>query len=206
MQKNTLKLIRGEEKMRKIKTKTLKKENAYTFVKSLQLNTRRSRFSLVFLAFFSAFCFSCMGQMAISMATLSTEMMAIMMLIIGLALGFLTLFIGLSTIYTQNFKTIAMLKVFGYSKQLCNKMILSPYRPIAYLGFAIGTAYQFGLLKMMVTVFYSSQEIVDIPEYNFDVPAFFIVLIGFIIIYEAAMLFYARKIQKIPLKQIMLDT
>lgn len=199
-----LALIRGQGKPPKVRKQKNGDAKELPFLREMQKNTVRSRFSLVFLIWFSAFCFATMGQMSISMSELSSPMMAAMILIIGVVLGFVTLFIALTTVCAANAKGIAMLKVFGYSKQQCAKAVLSGYRPVAYFGFVVGTAYQFGLLKTMITLFYSGQGVVDIPEYNFDLIALILVLLLFIVIYEVIMQLYSVKINRTPLKEIMM--
>lgn len=77
------------------------------------------------------------------------------------------------------------------------------YRPIAGLSFAIGTAYQFGLLKLMVGVVF--KDISVMPEYNFDIKAFIITLISFTVLYELIMYLYSKRIKKISVKQLMLE-
>ena len=87
-----------------------------------------------------------MTQMSFSMKDLSSEMMGVMMLVIGLVLAFTTLFLAITTVINGNTKTIAMMRVFGYSQKECCRAILGGYRPLSYIGFIIGTVYQYGLL------------------------------------------------------------
>ena len=44
-------------------------------------------------------------------------MMGVMMLVIGLVLAFTTLFLAITTVINGNTKTIAMMRVFGYSQK-----------------------------------------------------------------------------------------
>ena len=111
-------------------------------MKDLRGVTLRSKKSLVFFVAFSAFCFSAMVQMSFSMDELASETFAVMVLSIGLILAFVTLFLSLSSVVKGNTKTIAMMRVFGYDDTTCSRYILGAYRPISYLGFAIGTVYQ----------------------------------------------------------------
>lgn len=136
------------------------------FLKDLRGVTLRSKKSLVFFVAFSAFCFSAMVQMSFSMDELASETFAVMVLSIGLILAFVTLFLSLSSVVKGNTKTIAMMRVFGYDDTTCSRYILGAYRPISYLGFAIGTVYQYGLLRLMVSVVFSDIE--NVPEYSFD--------------------------------------
>ncbi len=178
------------------------KENV-PFLKDLRGVTRRSRKSLVFFVAFSAFCFSAMVQMSFSMDELASETYAVMVLSIGLILAFVTLFLSLSSVVRGNTKTIAMMRVFGYDDAACSRCILGAYRPVSYLGFAIGTAYQYGLLRLMVSVVFA--DIDNVPEYNFDFKALVITLMLFVIGYELVMYLYARSIKRLSVKSIMLE-
>lgn len=43
--------------------------------------------------------------------------------------------------FNNNKKTIAMMRVLGYSPKECSYVLLNGYRPIAYIGFVFGTIY-----------------------------------------------------------------
>ena len=173
------------------------------FLKELARSTVRSRKSFVFFIAFSAFCFSAMVQMSMSMNDLSSKEMAVMILTIGLILAFMTLFLSLSSVVKGNTKTIAMMRVFGYKHSDCSKAVLGGYRPFSYIGFAIGTIYQYALLKIMVTIVFA--DVGNVPEYSFDFTACAITLGLFIPTYEIAMYGYSRRIKKLPLKSVMLE-
>ena len=144
-----------------------------------------------------------MVQMSASMTDLASREMAAMTLAIGLILAFVTLFLSLSSVVKGNAKTIAMMRVFGYSHGDCAGAVLGGYRPFAYLGFAVGTGYQYALLKIMVSAVFAGVE--DIPEYNFDFAACAVTLILFAFAYEAAMWGYSLRIKKLPIKSVMLE-
>ena len=40
----------------------------------------------------------------------------------------------------------------GYSKNECSRIVLSGYRVVAYIGFAIGTVYQYFLIRALLKV------------------------------------------------------
>ncbi len=185
-----------------VKVKTGQGEKAdIPFLKDLGRVTLKSRKSLVFFVAFSAFCFSAMVQMSFSMTELASETFAVMVLSIGLILAFVTLFLSLSSVVAGNAKTIAMMRVFGYDDAVCSRYILGAYRPVSYIGFAIGTAYQYGLLRLTVSVVFADIE--NVPEYGFDFKALVITLITFVIVYELIMYLYSRRIKKLSLKSIM---
>lgn len=173
------------------------------FLQCLKKNILRRRKMLVFLIWFSAFCFSSMMQMSMSMRTLSSEQMAVLIFFIGLLLSFLTLFLSLSSVLKANNKTIAMMKVLGYSQKETARSLLGGYRIVSYLGFVIGTGYQYLLLKLMVTLVFADYG--NMPEYHFDTKALVVTLLLFLVTYECTMFFYSRKIGRLPVKSIMLE-
>lgn len=181
----------------------IEKNSELSFVDDLKRNTLKSKKALVFFVIFASFCFSAMTQMSFSMKDLSSEMMGIMMLVIGLVLAFTTMFLAITTVINGNTKTIAMMRVFGYSQKECCRAILGGYRPMSYIGFAIGTVYQYGLLRLMVDIVF--KDIEGMPVYEFDVPVMVISLVVFIAIYEALMYVYSEKIKKITIKEIMTE-
>ena len=188
-----------------IGTKKYKEDQSIkgSFISDLKRTTLRSRKSLTFFMIFASFCFSAMTQMSFSMKDLSSKMMAAMMLVIGLTLAFTTLFLAVTTVIKGNAKTIAMMRVFGYSQKECCKAILGGYRPMSYIGFGIGTVYQYALLRIMVDIVFRDVE--SVPDYQFDLPVMLISLAAFIIIYEILMFAYSGKIRKISIKEIMME-
>ncbi len=187
-----------------IKKKKYKKQQhtEMTFLQELKQSTVKSRFSLVFFIGFASFCYSSMMQMSFSMKVLSSTMFAVIIVVIGLILACTTLFLAITTVVNANTQTISMMRVFGYSLRECSDTILNGYRPIAYIGFVIGTIYQYCLLKIMLSLY--SQSVENIPEYNFDIKAFMAVLVSFALIYEVIMFCYSAKIKKISIKEVML--
>lgn len=196
-----IELLRGKSIQ---KVRTAKSINDMPFLKELKKSTVRQRKSLVFFIAFATFCYAAMVQMSFSMKELASVMMAVMIFSIGIILAFVTLFLAITTVVKSNMKTLAMMQVFGYSRDECRKAVLSGYRKIAYIGFAIGTIYQYVLLKIAVYVIF--RDIDSVPDYNFDIPAFMITLISFVILYELIMYWYSRKISKVSVKEIMLNT
>lgn len=151
---------------RESKSKISKEDKSNTpFLKGLSRTTLKSKKALVFFIAFSAFCFSAMVQMSLSMNELASETFAWMILLIGLILAFISLFLSLTSVVKGNTKTIAMMRVFGYEDNICSRAILGAYRPISYIGFAIGTVYQYVLLKLVMTFVFADIE--NMPEYNF---------------------------------------
>jgi len=177
--------------------------NDAPFLRELSSGTLKSKKVLAFFVAFSAFCFSSMVQMSLSMKELASENFSWMVLMIGLILAFMTLLLSLSSVIKGNAKTIAMMRVFGYERSVCSRSILGAYRPISYIGFAIGTLYQYALLKVVMTFVFDDIE--NIPEYNFDFKALVITLMAFLITYELVMYVYSLRINRLSIKSIMLE-
>lgn len=204
LKKPVLSLLRNDfQTLTKAKKHTADKLSECSFVDDMKRNTLKSKKVLVFFIIFASFCFSAMTQMSFSMKDLSSEMMGVMMLIIGLALAFTTLFLAITTVINGNTKTIAMMRVFGYSQKECCKAILGGYRPMSYIGFVIGTGYQYALLRIMVDIVFKDVE--GVPVYKFDFPVMLISLVVFILIYEILMFAYSEKIKRISIKEIMIE-
>ena len=181
----------------------IEKTREFSFVEDLKRNILKSKKTLVFFIIFASFCFSAMTQMSFSMKDLSSEMMGVMMLVIGLVLAFTTLFLAITTVINGNTKTIVMMRVFGYSQKECCKAILGGYRPMSYIGFVIGTVYQYALLRIMVDIVFKDVE--GVPAYKFDFTAMLISLVAFIATYEILMYVYSERIKKISIKEIMIE-
>ncbi len=182
---------------------SIEKRKEISFIEDLKSSTLKSKKALVFFIIFASFCFSAMTQMSFSMKDLSSEMMGAMMLAIGLVLAFTTLFLAITTVISGNTKTIAMMRVFGYSQKECCRAILGGYRPMSYIGFVIGTIYQYALLRMMVDIVF--KDIEGMPAYKFDFPVMLVSLVVFIAVYEILMHVYSEKIKKISVKEIMIE-
>ncbi len=191
-------LLRG---ITKIKGENRDGKDRESFIEEMRISVLRSRKALVFLIGFSSFCFSSMIQMSTSMNDLASDLAGYMVFIIGVVLALTTLYIAVTTVIHSNQKNIAMMRVFGYDGADCKHAILDGYRPTAYIGFAVGSLYQFSLLKIMVDIVFAGME--GVPEYHFDFPVFFITLAVFIVVYEGIMYIYGQSMKQIPLKQIM---
>lgn len=195
-----LSLIRGEGKPRKIKKiKEGKKDRA--FLTELSLSVLNDRKLLAFFVAFGTFCFSAMVQMGLSMEDYASEMMGVMIIIIGLVLAFVSLYLAMSTVINCNKKKIAMLKVTGYSLKECAIAVLGLYHIPAFIGFIVGSAYQYGILVVMVNIVFASFE--GVPTYSFDWAAFGICFAIFIVAYELLNLAYAFAIGRTSIKSVM---
>lgn len=180
-----------------------KKETDLPFLTEMKKSSVRQRKSLLFFITFAVFCFSSMMQMSFSMDELASVMMSVMIMGIGIVLACVTLLIATTSVMKANAKTITMMKVFGYEAKDCARAVLGGYRPWAYIGFAVGTVYQYGLLKIAVEIVFADME--GVPEYGFDVPALIVTLAVFLLLYEGIMRAYAKKMERFSVKEIMLD-
>lgn len=185
---------------RNIKVKQRAYNEKLSFLKALKRDTLKAHKLLAFFVAFSAFCFSAMVQMSFSMNELASNTFAAMILSIGLILAYTSLLMSLSSAVKSNAETIALMHALGYSSAQCRRAVLGAYRPLAYIGFAIGTAYQYGLLKLVVTMIFS--DVADMPEYNFSLRALLIALAAFIVSYEAIMFLYSFRLKKLTLKRV----
>jgi len=199
-----LELIKGRSKATVRKTKHNDKRDAgIPFLHELKQSTVKSKFSLVFFIWLASFIFANNMIMSFSMSALgAADMMAALMIGTGVVLTFTTLVISVATVIKGNSKTIAMLRVFGYSDRECAVAIINGYRPVTYVGFAIGAAYQHGLMLLMINLFFDN-EIQAIPDYSFNFGTSIIVFISFVLLYEIFMFAYSKKIKQIPLKEVM---
>lgn len=197
---SVLELLKGKSVPR---TKPVTGGDNLPFLKDMKRATVRGRKSLVFFIGFAAFCYSAMVQMSLGLDKLTSEMMSLMTLMIGLVLAFVTLFIAVTTIIKSNAVSVSVMRVFGYSSRECSSAVLNGYRPAALVGFIVGTVYQYALLRIAVDVLF--KDIENVPEFDFNYKALIVAAISFVIIYETVMYFYSRKIAKISVKEIMTD-
>ncbi len=195
-----LTLLRGKGNGKVVKAG---RETDLPFLQELKKSNVRQRKSLIFFITFAVFCFSSMMQMSFSMDELASRTMAVMIISIGVVLACVTLFIALTSVIKANAKTITMMKVFGYRSADCAAAVLGGYRSWAYFGFALGSVYQYLLLKIMVTVVFADIE--NVPAYHFDFPVMFLTLLCFTVLYEGVLFLYSKKMERMNLKEIMLE-
>ena len=91
--------------------------------------------------------------MAFGMRDFVDGTIRIMMMIIGVILSLSILLISLEVIASSNKKNISILNIMGFSKSECSKIVLSGYRVVAYIGFAVGTVYQYFFNKNITKSF-----------------------------------------------------
>ncbi len=193
-------LIKGKESKIRLSGREDKERD---FLTEVFFKTLSSKKLLTFFFAFSAFCFSAMVQMGLSMGDLSSEIMGTVILVIGLVLAAVTAFMSVTSLVNANVKTVSLMKTFGYTARERFFSVLGGFIPFAFIGFGIGAAYQYGLLQLMVNVVFA--DVAEVPAYEFDMPVFFITLGVFVISYAALLALYSLKLSKISVKEVMLE-
>ena len=157
---------------------------------------------LIFFVVFAAFSFAAMMQLSLGMKDFIDGTIQVMMMGIGLLLSLSILLLCLGTVVQENKASLALMKAFGYSQKECSQVILTRYRLVAYLGFVLGTAYQYGLMKILFKVIVKDAQ--GVPAYSFDVQLCIITFLAFAILYELLVTNYFKAIRRMTLKEIML--
>lgn len=121
---------------------------------------------------------------------------------IGLALSVLTISIVMKIIISSNRKYLAMMKVFGYTNAECNRIVLSGFRIIAYIGFMIGTIYAIVLSKLLFDSLAKSSTMA-IPMTP-DIKVIALSLVIFAVSYEVIMLLYKKSMNAVSLQEVMM--
>lgn len=200
LKRPALSLIRGKaEKERHGKAGSADR----SFLRDCMLKTPARRKLLTFFVAVACFCYGAMLQMSWSMKDLSSVTMGAVMLLIGVALAGTAFALAMTSLTRANAKTVALMRAYGYSLPECGVAVFGGFRPFAYLGFAVGTVYQYGLLKLMTAVVF--RGVAGMPAYSFDVKAFFVTLASFLVLYEAAIAFFTYRIGKASLKKFIAE-
>ena len=124
-----------------------------------------------------------------------------MFFVLGTLIGLVTLQIALRVAVNANRKYIAMLKAYGYSGAERRRAILGKYRPVAYIGFLIGTGYAYGILTVLFGMTAKTSDMA-VPV-TADIWALLAAPVLFIIAYELMIAAYSRKIGGVSLKELM---
>ncbi|MDE6411990.1 MAG: ABC transporter permease [Clostridia bacterium] len=187
-----MQLLRGKAE----KAKTGKaKDNERSFLWEMFFRTPTAHKALAFFVALAGFCFATMMQMSWSMTELNdTVTMGVVMLVIGVVLSATTFLLAMTSLTRGNAKTVSLMKAYGYNFWEYGNAVFGGFRLFAYIGFAVGTGYQYGLLRLMVDLVFNNVE--NMPEYSFNVPCFFITLASFIVVYELAVLYFNYRIGK----------
>ena len=147
-------------------------------------------------------CFAAMVQLSFGLRDYTDDIIQTMMIMIGLILSFSILFLSLGIVVSESRETLALMKAFGYTDRECQSHILAPYRFWAYLGFALGTAYQYGIMEILIGVI--KDTVPEKIEHHFDGNVCFWTLLGFAVVYESLFYLSNRKLQKQTIKEVLL--
>lgn len=129
--------------------------------------------------------------------------LSVLFFVLGTLLGIITLQIALRIVVNTNRKYIAMMKAYGYSSAERRRSLLGKYRPVAYVGFLIGTGYAYGILTVLFGMTAKTSNML-VPV-TVDIWAILIAPLLFIIAYELITALYGRRISGISLKEVMID-
>mgnify|MGYP001018085040 FL=1 len=196
-----LKRVSSSQKSPKRKaTKKIRKDRS--FLKDFSASLLWSRKLLIFFVIFGSMCFSAMIQLSYGMKELTDEIIQSMMMSIGTVLSVAILYLSLGVLLQENQETLAIMKVFGYSKNECRKSLFAPYRFLAFLGFVLGTGYQYGIMQLLLRLM--EKSIAQKVEYDFDFGVCLITLLVFTLVYESFIYLSSRKIDQLTIKQVML--
>lgn len=193
-----LKEMSNKTKKRKANSKS--KERG--FMAEMRSVSRRSNKILVFFIMFASLCFASISQASFAIKDYSSDMMGFMILFIGLTLSITMMIIAVSTVINENKRSIAMMRAFGYSDSACYNSVLGCYRPLAYIGFVIGTGYQYCLMKLMIDIAFADFD--DFESYELDIQVVMLSIMLFIFFYELSMKYFSGKLKNITIKNIMI--
>lgn len=196
-----LKRVSPSRKPPKRKTvKQIRKDRP--FLKDLSASLLWSRKLLIFFVIFGSMCFSAMIQLSFGMKELTDETIQIMMMSIGTVLSVAILYLSLGVLLQENQETLAIMKVFGYSRNECHKSLFAPYRILAFLGFVLGTGYQYGIMQLLLRLM--EKSIAQKVDYDFDFGVCLMTLLVFVLVYESLIYLSSRRIDQLTIKQVML--
>ena len=196
-----LKRVSSSQKSPKRKAgKKIRKDRP--FLKDLSAILLWSRKLLIFFVIFGSMCFSAMIQLSFGMKELTDETIQIMMMSIGTVLSVAILYLSLGVLLQENQETLAIMKVFGYSRNEYHKSLFAPYRILAFLGFVLGTGYQYGIMQLLLRLM--EKSIAQKVEYDFDFGVCLMTLLIFTLVYESFIYVSSRKIDQLTIKQVML--
>lgn len=189
-------LLRGkEQKTRKIRVPKGERK----FCTEMFFGTLKSSPALAFFVAFACFCFAAMLQMGFSMRELASDTMGVTVAAIGVVLAACSLLLSMTMLVRSNAATIALMRACGYRLRDYWLAVLGGYHIPAFIGFAVGTVYQYGLLKLMLTFVYAD---VAIPDYSFDFAVFGIVLAAFVVLYELTTFLFTLTARKITVREL----
>jgi len=202
LQTPALRLLKKSPSPIKVKRRKRASKKDKSFLKELSSSLIWGRKSILFFVVFGSMCFAAMVQLSFGLRDYTDDIIQTMMIMIGLILSFSILFLSLGIVVSESRETLALMKAFGYTNRECQSHILAPYRFWAYLGFVLGTAYQYGIMEILIGVI--KDTVPEKIEHNFDGNVCFWTLLGFAVVYESLFYLSNRKLQKQTIKEVLL--
>lgn len=192
-------VIKASDKLATYQEKN--KDNDY--LKSISRVTIRRHRGKTLLVIFAGFCFAAMMQMPITLWNSGFSLIGAMIMVVSaVTLGCGILYITLNIVVNANRKAIAIMKMCGYSDHECNKVFLKPYKCYGYMGFIIGSIYQFLLVKMIMQFYEKSN-----PDFSFEVVFRFdgllLIFILFFCYYHLLLVLCKRRMKKVSYDQLL---
>ena len=202
LQTPALRLLKKSPSPIKVNRRKRAPKKDKSFLKELSSSLIWGRKSILFFVVFGSMCFAAMVQLSFGLRDYTDDIIQTMMIMIGLILSFSILFLSLGIVVSESRETLALMKAFGYTDRECQSHILAPYRFWAYLGFVLGTAYQYGIMEILIGVI--KDTVPEKIEHHFDGNVCFWTLIGFVVVYESLFYLSNRKLQKQTIKEVLL--
>ena len=197
LQTPALRLLKKSPTPIKVKRRKSAATKEKSFLKELSSSLIWGRKSILFFVVFGSMCFAAMVQLSFGLRDYTDDIIQTMMIMIGLILSFSILFLSLGIVVSESRETLALMKAFGYTNRECQSHILAPYRFWAYLGFVLGTVYQYAIMVMLIGVI--KDTVPEKIEHHFDGNVCFWTLI-----YESLFYLSNRKLQKQTIKEVLL--
>lgn len=189
-------LLHGKTEKVKI-GKEQKRERS--FLKEMFFKCVSTKKMLAFFVAFGGFCFSAMVQMSFSMQSVTENSMMELILGIGLVLAVVVSFMAISSLFNANAQNVSIMKAFGYGTRECALAVFGGFVPFAFVGFVLGTVYQYVLMKIMVNLVFA--DVTGVSTYSFDVALMFITFAAFVVFYAAVMLWCFIRLKRVTVKQ-----
>lgn len=202
LKKPPLEMIREtrRSKINKITLRIQSKESNLSFLQNLKRTMLLNNLTLVFFIGVAGFSFASQIQLAFLMRDLNMDIIFLLInLAVGIVLSLVTLLIVLSYVLNTNRQSISLLKAYGYTVSECGKALFGGYRMVSYIGFVLGTIFQFFFMKVMVSLFADNYPI----TLKFNITGFFVTLAAFLVSYEAIFFTHKKQIEKLTLKESM---
>ena len=144
-----------------------------------------------------------MLQLALSLQDMMDVALQVMMIGIGLILSLSIFYLALLTLLSRHKDSVAILKAMGYSQRDCLSVTLHPYYGVVMLGFLLGSAYQFGIIRLILWLVVGQGSQMGHSGFNWVN----FVLAGFllVIVYTGFNVYFSRRLAQVPIKAILLS-